>query len=52
MGQARTAPGMNGFLATEGGMGTGWIFCGATALVGMVLIIVSIAISPMKKAVK
>ena len=52
VGQALTAPVMNAFLATEGGMGTGWIFFGATALVGMVLIIVSIAISPMKKAVK
>ena len=30
-------------------MGTAWIFFGATALVGMVLIIISISISPMKK---
>lgn len=52
VGQALTAPVMNAFLATEGGMGIGWIFFGATALVGMVLIIVSIAISPMKKAAK
>ena len=37
------------FLATEGGIGTAWIFFGATALVGMVLIIISISISPMKK---
>ncbi len=49
IGQALTAPVMNAFLATEGGMGTAWIFFGATALVGMVLIIISISISPMKK---
>lgn len=49
IGQALTAPVMNAFLATKGGMGTAWIFFGATALVGMVLIIISISISPMKK---
>ena len=49
IGQALTAPVMNAFLATEGGIGTAWIFFGATALVGMVLIIISISISPMKK---
>ena len=49
IGQALTAPVMNAFLATEGGMGAAWIFFGATALVGMVLIIISISISPMKK---
>lgn len=49
IGQALTAPVMNAFLATGGGMGTAWIFFGATALVGMVLIIISISISPMKK---
>ena len=49
IGQALTAPVMNAFLATEGGMGAAWIFFGATALIGMVLIIISISISPMKK---
>lgn len=50
IGQALTAPVMNAFLATEGGHGRRpWIFFGATALVGMVLIIISISISPMKK---
>lgn len=49
IGLALTAPVMNAFLATEGGMGAAWIFFGATALVGMVLIIISISISPMKK---
>ena len=49
IGQALTAPVMNAFLATEGGMGAAWIFFGATALVGLVLIIISISISPMKK---
>lgn len=49
VGQMLTAPIMSAFLATEGGMRSGWIFFGATALVGMVLIIISIAISPMKK---
>ncbi len=52
VGQALCAPIMSAFLATEGGMKSGWIFFGATALVGMVLIVVSIAISPMKKAAK
>ena len=52
IGQALTAPAMNVFLGTEGGMGAAWIFFGATALIGMVLICISIAISPMKKAAK
>ena len=52
VGQALCAPIMSAFLATEGGMGTAWLFFGGTALVGMVLIIVSIAISPMKKTAK
>lgn len=49
VGQALCAPIMSAFLATEGGMGTAWIFFGAAALVGMVLIVVAISISPMKK---
>lgn len=49
VGQALYAPIMARFLASEGGMASGWLFFAGAAILGMVLILVAIAISPMKK---
>ncbi|MPN27659.1 hypothetical protein SDC9_175093 [bioreactor metagenome] len=51
-GQALYAPIMARFLASEGGMAAGWIFFGGAVVLGMILILVAIAISPMKKLSK
>ena len=49
VGQALYAPIMARFLPSEGGMASGWLFFAGAAILGMVLILVAIAISPMKK---
>jgi hypothetical protein len=51
-GQALYAPIMARFLASEGGMAAGWKFFGAAVIVGMLLILAAIAMSPMKKTAK
>jgi len=49
VGQALYAPIMAKFLAAEGGMASGWLFFAGAAFVGMILILVAISMSPMKK---
>ena len=48
-GQALYAPVMARFLASQGGMAAGWYFFGGAVVLGLALILVAIALSPMKK---
>lgn len=52
LGQFLCAPIMSVLLSTAGGFKTAWLFFGACALVGLVLILLAVAASPMKKAAK
>lgn len=49
IGQALYAPSMNIFLSGKSGMEGGWKFLCATGIVTMILLVLSIATSPMKK---